>query len=411
MNTSSVDLRDSDMREQTDSNSRARLWVAILAGVVGPEVFIVQPAVVEGFVKYLGFDAVAAGYAASVEVWGIALSSILLPLVAKRVNWRTVIVLSILLMVAGNAASAFTPAHDAFLVLRFLVGVGAGGLISLSFAAVGLTANPDRNFGYMIMWVMIYGALGLWLVPSAFALGGMKLLLLFFAAFPLLVLPFVRFLPRGGETAPHSDANAIELPTLAKASALLAMLLYFVAQGIVWAYLFLIGTDDGLGEQQVANALTLSQFMGVLGAWAFGVCGARIGRSRALTLSVLGGSLCLLLLTAHTTFAMFALVVCIYNFFWNVAQPALLSAMAVFDRRGRMVLAATAMQMIGLATGPALAAWVIASGSYSKVIGSGVALFVASWFLIYLPVRRHALMMRQASANADAAPVTETPHA
>ncbi|KXU87472.1 hypothetical protein CI15_15100 [Paraburkholderia monticola] len=411
MDTSTVELQDSGMREQTDSSSRARLWVAILAGVVGPEVFIVQPAVVEGFVKYLGFDAVAAGYAASIEVWGIALSSILLPLVAKRVNWRTVSVLSILLMAAGNAASAFTPAHDVFLVLRFLVGIGAGGLISLSFAAVGLTANPDRNFGYLIMWVMIYGALGLWLVPSAFALGGIRLLLFFFAAFPLLVLPFVRFLPRGGESAPHSDANAIELPTPAKASALLAMLLYFVAQGIVWAYLFLIGTNDGLDEQQVANALTLSQFMGVLGAWAFGACGARIGRSRALTASVLGGSLCLLLLTAHTTFAIFALVVCIYNFFWNVAQPALLSAMAVFDRRGRMVLAATAMQMIGLAAGPAFAAFVMTSGTYSTVIGSGVALFVASWFLIYFPVRRHASMLREASANANAAPLTETPHA
>ena len=409
MNTSSVDLRDSEMRAQTDSNCRPRLWVAILAGVVGPEVFIVQPAVVEGFVKYLGFDAVAAGYAASIEVWGIALSTILVPLVAKRVNWRTVIVLSILLMTAGNAASAFTSAHDVFLVLRFIVGIGAGGLISLSFAAVGLTANPDRNFGYLVMWVMIYGALGLWLVPSTFALGGIRLLLLFFAAFPLLVLPFVRFLPRGGESAPHSEANAIELPRLAKASALLAMLLYCVAQGIVWAYLFLIGTEDGLAEQQVANALTLSQFMGVLGAWAFGARGARIGRSRALTASVLGGSLCLLLLTTHTTFAIFTLVVCIYNFFWNVAQPALLSAMAVFDRRGRMVLAATAMQMIGLAAGPALAAFVMTSGTYSTVIGSGVALFVASWLLIYFPVRRHALMLREASAND--APFTATPHA
>jgi hypothetical protein len=51
------------------------------------------------------------------------------------------------------------------------------------------------------------------------------------------------------------------------------------------------------------------------------------------------------------------------------------------------------------------------SGTYSTVIGSGVALFVASWFLIYFPVRRHASMLREASANANAAPLTETPHA
>lgn len=398
MNTSPSNAPDVASRAHADSDSRLRLWVAILAGVVGPEVFIVQPAVVEGFVKYLGFGAEAAGYAASIEVWGIALSSILLPLFARRLNWRTVIVVSILLMAAGNAASAYTMDQSLFLVLRLLVGVGAGGLISISFAAVGLTSNPDRNFGYMIMWVMIYGAVGLWMVPTAFAIGGMKLMLFFFAAFPLVLLPFVRFLPRGGESAPQTDANAVELPTGMKAFALMAMLLYFVAQGIVWAYLFLIGTADGLSEQQVADALTLSQVMGVFGALAFGVLGARFGRLRALTLSVLGGSLCLVFLAGHATFAVFALVVCIYNFFWNVAQPALLSAMAVFDRRGRMVLAATAMQMIGLAAGPALAAWVIASGHYSNIIWSAVALFAISWFLIYFPVRRHATMLRRADS-------------
>lgn len=394
MNTSPAEVPEVAMRSQQNRDARLRLWVAILAGVVGPEVFIVQPAVVEGFVKFLGFDAVAAGYAASIEVWGIALSAILLPLVEKRVNWRAVIVVSIVLMALGNAASAFTADRSLFLLLRLMVGIGAGGLISLSFAAVGLTDNPDRNFGYMIMWVMIYGAAGLWLVPSAFALGGMKLVLFFFALFPLIVLPFVRYLPRGGESAAHTDGSAVELSRGMKGFALVAMLLYFVAQGIVWAYLFLIGTSDGLSEQEVANALTLSQFAGVLGAWTFGVLGARLGRGFSLTASVLGGSLCLLFLRGHPGFAIFALVVCIYNFFWNVAQPALLSAMAVFDRRGKMVLAATAMQMIGLALGPAFAAYVMTSGDYSRVIASGVALFVASWLLIYLPVRRHAAMLR-----------------
>ena len=69
-----------------------------------------------------------------------------------------------------------------------------------------------------------------------------------------------------------------------------------------------------------------------------------------------------------------------------------------------MVLAATAMQMIGLAAGPALAAWVMTSGAWSQVIGSGVALFAASWLLIYFPVRAHARLLRR----APAAPDTET---
>jgi predicted MFS family arabinose efflux permease len=378
---------------RSTSTSTARLWTAILAGVVGPEVFIVQPEVVQGFVRYLGFDEAGAGYAASVEVWGIAISTICLSFLAHRVNWRSAVVGSVLLMAAGNAGSALVADHGLFLLLRFLAGIGAGGLVSLSFAAVGMTSNPDRNFGYLIMWVLVYGAAGLWAVPTVYAVGGLKLLLYLFAVFPLAVLPFVRHFPESGDAAAPIDASAVELSARMKLLALVAMLLYFVAQGVVWAYLFLMGTAGGLSEQEVANALTLSQFAGVLGALFAGTTGTRIGRQSALTLGILGGSLCLLLLMGKTSYPTFSAVVCVYNFFWNMTHPTLLSAMAGFDRRGRVVLGATAMQMIGLAVGPALAAAVIPDGGYTRVICVSVAMFVLSWLSIRMPVRRHAALL------------------
>ncbi|RDU96237.1 MFS transporter [Trinickia dinghuensis] len=375
------------------AHERYRLWVAILVGIVGPEVFIVQPAVVDGYVKYLGFGLESAGYAASIEVWGIALSTILLPFVSKRIDWRMVVAVSAVMMMLGNAASALVTDRDVFLAARLLVGFGAGGLISISFATVGLTRDPDRNFGYLVMWVMIYGALGLWLVPSVFEFGGLKPMLWFFAAFPLTVLPFVGLLPRGGDSVEAEQSNGYELPPRMKACALAATLMYFVALGGIWTYLFLVGTANGFSEQRVADGLTLSQLAGVLGAWLVGLFGGRVGRRFTLTVSILGGALCSLLLIGHAAYVPFVVAVCGYNFFWNVAQPALLSSMAAFDRRGQMVLAATAMQMVGLALGPALAAYIVTNGDYTRVIGIGVALFVVSWWAIHLAVRKHAALL------------------
>ena len=58
---------------RTTEGDESRLLVsAILLGVVGPEVFIVQPGFVQGMVQYLGFDDRAAGYMASAEMFGIA---------------------------------------------------------------------------------------------------------------------------------------------------------------------------------------------------------------------------------------------------------------------------------------------------------------------------------------------------
>ena len=89
-------------------------------------------------------------------------------------------------------------------------------------------------------------------------------------------------------------------------------------------------------------------------------------------------------------FLAFAVAVCIYNLAWNMTHPFLLAAMASFDRRGRIVVYAVAMQMVGLAIGPGLAASVISEGIYSNVNWLGATLFIASLALILPPVLAQA---------------------
>jgi predicted MFS family arabinose efflux permease len=78
--------------------------------------------------------------------------------------------------------------------------------------------------------------------------------------------------------------------------------------------------------------------------------------------------------------------VCIYNFAWNFTQPVLLSAMARFDRRGKVVVYAVAAQMWGLAVGPSVAATVLGQGGLVAVIWLGMALFLASLVFVLPPV-------------------------
>ncbi|MEX2495136.1 MAG: MFS transporter, partial [Woeseia sp.] len=141
-----------------------------------------------------------------------------------------------------------------------------------------------------------------------------------------------------------------------------------------------------LGEQQVANGLTMSQFAGIAGAFLAAVIGKRYGRSLPLTVGILGGALCLYFLVGELEFLIFALAVSLYNFAWNLTHPYLLAAMASFDRRGRVVVYAVAMQMVGLAIGPSLAAFVIESGHYVRVNVLGAALFVLSLAFVLPPV-------------------------
>jgi MFS family permease len=365
---------------------RRRLVAAILVGVIGPEVFIVQPGFVQGLVESLGFDERSAGYAASIEVWGITVTTALMTFFAHRFNWRKVIAGSLILVAASNLLCIGVHDKVIFVLLRFLAGAGAGSLICLSFTTVGLTSNPDRNFGYLIMWVLLYGAVVLYLMPAAYAVSGMTGPLLFFAVFPLTALPLVSAFPSTADTVSTVEADAVTLPVTLKLLALAAMLAYFVAQGVAWAYLFLIGTAGGLSEQHVATALMLSQFAGVAGALLPAMVGSRFGRWRPLSLGIAGGALALAFLIGHFEYLPFTLWVCAYNFFWNMTHPFLLGSMASFDRRGRVVVYAVAMQMLGLAIGPALAATVISPSHYDRVNWLAIAFFMISWICILPPV-------------------------
>ena len=369
-----------------DINSTASLWSVFLVGVIAPEVFIVQPGFVQGLVEHVGFDDQGAGYTASAEMFGLAATTILMTFIAHRVNWRSVMLVSLLVMFAANALCTLTTDLDAFVALRFIAGLGAGSLVSLSFAIVGLTGNPDRNFGLLIMWVLTYGAIVLWAMPSAYALAGMDGVLWFFALFPLCAVPVLGHLPKNGESVTQVEEDAVNLSAGMKAFALFAMLAYFIAQGVVWAYLFLIGIAGGLGEQAVANGLTLSQFAGIAGAMLAAIMAHRFGRAWPLTIGILGGAACLYFLIGSFEFLVYATAVCIYNFAWNMTHPFLLASMASFDRRGRVVVYAVAMQMVGLAVGPGLAASVISEGNYVNVNWLGAALFIVSLLLILPPV-------------------------
>jgi MFS family permease len=380
------------------ADERRSLISAILLGVVGPEVFIVQPGFVQGMVQYLGFDDRAAGLVASAEMFGIAATTVAMTFAAHRFNWRTVVLWSLVVMAVANAACTLVTEVTAFAGLRFAAGVGAGGLISLSFAAIGLTRKPDRNFGYLIMWVLTYGAFGLLAMPTAFRLTGLTGVLWFFALFPLVTLPWLRHFPASGENVVQVEQDAVDLSGPAKGVALAAMFAYFLAQGVVWAYLFLIGIAGGLTEQQVANGLTVSQFAGIAGALGAALTAGRYGRALPLTIGILGGAATLYFLVGQFSAAMYLIAVSIYNLAWNFTHPYLLGAMASFDRRGRVVVYAVAMQMLGLAFGPSLAASVIREGFYVNVNLLGGALFLVSAALILPPVLTQSRRIRAPQA-------------
>ena len=379
-----------------DINSTASLCSIFLISVIGVAVFIVQPGFIQGLVEYYGFTEQQAGYIASIEMWGIALATLFMHFLLSRFNWRKLLLCFAALIVAGNLGSMLTDVHATFALLRFLTGLGSGGMIAMGFALVGLTRHPDRNFGIVIICVISYGALGMWLMPTAFHTIGMKGLLVFFALFGVSAIPFFRFLPSSGEEHVEVADDAVDLPAPHKIMAIGTMFFYFIAQGVVWAFLFLIGLDAGANERSVANYIALSQVAGVAGALIPVLVGARFGRIIPISLGIALSCVSLAILLGDVTVLTFALVVCLYNFAWNATHPFLLAAMASFDRKGKVLVNAVAGQMLGLAIGPALGAVVLGQEGYDNIVFAGLVTFVIAYVLVLPPILKHLRQLKTA---------------
>ncbi len=366
-----------------DINSRISIVSIIYIAVIAPCVFILQPGYVQGLVVYLGFSEEQAGYIASAEMFGLAFTTILLNFISSRFNWRKLTALFLVVCTTGNLLSISLTDFSSLAAVRFFTGMGSGGLMSLTFAMMGLSRHSDRNFGYIIVWVLSYGALGILAMPTAFELVGMNGVLTFFALFCASGLFFNRYLPYSGEQ--HLDPSVSEDVSYSwqiKAVSLLAILLYNTSIGIVWAYMFLIGLQAGITEQVVANTLTFSQFLGIAGAFVTVVLQLRIGRIIPLVVSILGTAVGIYLLVGKIALIHYVLGVCAFNFLWNVSMPYLLATLADFDRSGKVVIYGISMQTVGYAIGPFIAATILGYSNYDYVYIVATLLFIGSAILL-----------------------------
>ncbi len=386
----------------TNVNSPRAIAAISLIGVVGASVFIVQPGFVQGLVSHFGLTEAEAGYTAAAEMSGLALSTIALTMLSHKMNWHRMLYIGILLMTLGNLGSPFAIDFEAMMGVRFLTGIGSGILVSLSFGAIGLTTRVDRNFGIYISAVLTYGALGLLVMPAIFQGLGIIGLFLILALIALIALPFVQYMPTHAEEPSVDEASAVDLPASFKVMALAAMFVYFLAQGTVWAYLFMIGLAGGLFEQEVANALMLSQFAGIAGALTATFCGDRFGRIIPLSAGILAGLLSLTVLHGSMSFLVYAAGVSIFNYTWNAVHPYLMASMAGFDRRGRMVIHAVAFQVLGLAFGPSIAAKVIGTYDYWGINLAGMTFFAISLVLILPPLFKYRFLRAEQSSSSGA---------
>lgn len=369
---------------EVDVNARIAIF-AMAWGLAYAYMFeAVLPGLIGGLVDSLGFTEADAGYVASAQLIGMLIGAVIATFSVRRVNLRVGTMIGLVVMVLIELASSTVHQAGTLIVLRLISGTAAGFIAGLCAAGLSATKNPDGGFAVVIMLQFIVGAIGLYAMPHLVSSGGVAVAFYCLAGLGVTCLLLISKIPVAG----HADEMYGEaMPSLLRLPVILtlgSLLLYYIFNNAVWAYLDRIGVDAGISVNTVGLALGVSMLGGILGAVLSMVIGVRLGRILPITI----GLLLYMVGTAILGFRFDTVAYFGATFLLNATLAFvvayMLGACAVLDGIGRVVVLGNMMIALGLALGPALAANLLVGTDYAWVIWSSVAGVGASLVFILL---------------------------
>ncbi|MDO6774375.1 hypothetical protein BCU94_03090 [Shewanella sp. 10N.286.52.C2] len=343
------------------------------------------------------------GWLASTDAVGLALATFIFSIFIKKVNFRQVLLVGVVIAVAGNFLSVFTENFLVLCLIRSITGLGEGLIVAVGISAIGMTSNPNRWFGFYTAAIVVVQAIGLALVPIIFdrlSLSGVFIAMGLFYLIPLLV---IKLLPRKSDdykVKQGVEKTGEKQPTKQLNLALLGILFFYMSIGGVWTYMSLMGTSADLALSYVSQALAIAMVAGLVGALFFAFTGEFGKHTGLLFVSLLVMALSLLVLDKGLNETRYLVSLCIFSFFWSIAGARLFAIISDVDHSGKYISAAQTVVGVGYILGPILASTLVEGTGYRDVVIMGTILFALS-FILVLPLARLKIQLAVSYAESQ----------
>ena len=334
----------------------------------------IMAALVDGLISGAGLTSKQAGLVVSANVYGAAVGALVAVFIIRRLPWRPTALAVLCGLIAVDLISTLIKAPELLIGLRFFHGLMGGLLVGVAFAVIARTKTPDRTFGMLLVVQFGLGGLGLMFLPRLVPVFGHGVLFLALAAFSAVTLAMTPFL---GVYAPRPAPSPLAAKAVTRWVPLIlafaAIFLFQAANMGLAAYIIGLGKAAGLELGLITGTLGAANWIGALGSMAVVAIGIRFGRFWPLV----AGLALTLCGTWAFHFSGLPWIFLIANIgtavTWAFVIPYLLGMCAAFDSVGQMAALGGFFSKMGLASGPALAAFVVVGGRYDGLINLAVA--------------------------------------
>lgn len=376
----------------------AALMLAILA-TAGFFYVSIMPALVSGLITGLGFSPQVAGRIAACNVYGAAVGAFGAVLVIRRVAWRRAAIVLLLALLALDLGSTQVRTAPLLAALRLAHGLCGGSLVGIAYGVMSRTASPDRCFAVLMVVQSSLGGLGRMFLPRLVPDYGAAVLFVAIAAFSVVALLLLPLLPAfdrpAAAASPNPDAaafgNTADAAGWLLAVALGAVFFFQAGNMSVAAYVIELGKSKHFELPFITATVGVANWIAMAGAVLVVIIGVRWGRIWPIiigTVVALAGNAAYHFASLPT---MFVLANVSTEIAWFFVIPFLLGLCAEFDRSGRSAALAGLFSKLGLASGPLIAAGLLAGSdhTYGSVVNLAIGSLAVSALCSLVVAGRH----------------------
>jgi len=375
---------------KVDPNSMAaRVFLAFLA-TSGMFYVNILPALVDGLITALGFTNQQAGTVVSANIYGAAVGAFLVVFLVKHLNWQWTALGLLLGLITIDLVSLFVEEANTMTALRAADGLIGGTLVGLAYSVFSRTEHPDKTFGVLLFVQFGLGGLGVMVLPGLVELFGTKALFLALVAFSfaaLVMLPFLPAYPVDAAAAATRKAEHGKIKTYPLLLTLIAIFLFQASNNALYAYIIGLGNFFGQEGAIVNTTLGVAAWLGLVGAGLVVLFSDKYGYQKVLwagMIVTIAGNGALLFSGID---AMWILANCLVGITWAFTIAYLLGLVSRFDTAGQMAALGGFASKVGLASGPALAAYFLGEDNYVTIIRAAVFGLVLCLLFVLYPAR------------------------
>ncbi|MGR0320865.1 MFS transporter [Agromyces sp. ZXT2-3] len=377
-----------------------------IAGYLGVNL---SPYMIAALQTALDSDVLTASWIVTATLLATAITGLVVARLCAGPRRLAVARIGLAVAAAGFGIAAFVPAPSAVVVGLVAGGIGAGGAVASSGAALAAFIDPDRVAGVnglanrAVITVILAVVPMIGLAPaSVFGV---------LAVFALAMLATTAWLPAAPILAPATSgargagrAHAASVTAVSPASrrvtiAGLALLVCFalwaVSEDSLWAMAGVMGAEQAaLTPEGLGIALSGATAGGILGALLITVVGDRFGRALPLAILLGAGGVLKIVESSVTDPSAFIVVFIAWNTVYAIAFLYFVSTAAALDADGRWSGPLLAVYLVGSALTPVIGAALVEALGFA---GFGIVLGIASFALI-TPVALVARFSREVQA-------------